>query len=268
MNRIVEITQRLIAQAGEREKSTASQSEAVLIVWQALYPHGLKTNHNRQNLTCPAANGQSAQDTAENIKHNLQTKTKNRSSLTERTSCSTHQPSTDNTPSINRTPETNHNRQNLTCPAANAQSAQDAAENIKHNLQTKTKNRSSLTERTSCSTHQPPTNKAPASTEHPPSPTNHEHTSTHHRPPSIDQAPPLTERSLALTILANLSEGQARWQEKKFRNTWHAKNSKEALKVDWQAIWRNGFQSEIERIKDHKERFAIFSSHASLTPAF
>ncbi|EJF88477.1 hypothetical protein ME1_00562 [Bartonella vinsonii subsp. arupensis OK-94-513] len=66
-------------------------------------------------------------------------------------------------------------------------------------------------------------------------------------------------------ISEGLSEEQARWQEKKFRDYWHAKSGKDALKVDWQATWRNWFRREIERIKEQQERLAIFSRHAILT---
>ncbi|WP_455473969.1 YdaU family protein [Bartonella sp. B30(2025)] len=62
-------------------------------------------------------------------------------------------------------------------------------------------------------------------------------------------------------VLEGLSEEQARWQEKKFRDYWHAKSGKEALKVDWQATWRNWFRREIERLKENQERLATFSSH-------
>ncbi|WP_455476301.1 YdaU family protein [Bartonella sp. B17] len=65
-------------------------------------------------------------------------------------------------------------------------------------------------------------------------------------------------------VLEGLSEEQARWQEKKFRDYWHAKSGKEALKVDWQATWRNWFRREIERLKDNQERLAVFSSHKTL----
>lgn len=67
-------------------------------------------------------------------------------------------------------------------------------------------------------------------------------------------------------ISEGLSEEQARWQEKKFRDYWHAKSGKEALKVDWQATWRNWFRREIERIKEQQEKLSIFSAHPSLTP--
>ncbi|WP_034988765.1 toprim domain-containing protein [Bartonella senegalensis] len=85
-----------LAQTGAKAKPTAAHCEAILFGWQALYPHGLKTNHNRQNLTFTAANDESFHQGAENMKHSFQTKTKNPSSLTDPASCSTHQPSTDN----------------------------------------------------------------------------------------------------------------------------------------------------------------------------
>ncbi|EJF78890.1 hypothetical protein MCO_00580 [Bartonella sp. DB5-6] len=81
-----------------------------------------------------------------------------------------------------------------------------------------------------------------------------------HRLPSDWQA------DINAAVLEGLSEEQARWQEKKFRDYWHAKSGKEALKVDWQATWRNWFRREIERIKEQQEKLAIFSSHPSLTP--
>ncbi|OLL46082.1 hypothetical protein [Bartonella henselae] len=61
------------------------------------------------------------------------------------------------------------------------------------------------------------------------------------------------------------AQEQTHWQEKKFRDYWHAKSGKEALKDNWQATKRNWSQSETERIKDYQERLAMFSSHASLT---
>ncbi|WP_332065734.1 YdaU family protein [Bartonella sp. CB189] len=66
-------------------------------------------------------------------------------------------------------------------------------------------------------------------------------------------------------ILEGLSENQARWQEKKFRDYWRAKSGKEALKADWQATWRNWVRREIERLKDHQERQVFFPSHSSLS---
>ncbi len=51
-----------------------------------------------------------------------------------------------------------------------------------------------------------------------------------------------------------------RWPEKKFRDDWRAKSVKEALKTDWQATWRNWFRREIERIKEHQEKLAVFTS--------
>ncbi|WP_455476875.1 YdaU family protein [Bartonella sp. B41] len=64
-------------------------------------------------------------------------------------------------------------------------------------------------------------------------------------------------------ISEGLSEEKARWQEKKFRDYWHAKSGKEALKTDWQATWRNWFRREIERIKENQERLAAFSSRSA-----
>ncbi|WP_208436961.1 YdaU family protein [Bartonella taylorii] len=81
-----------------------------------------------------------------------------------------------------------------------------------------------------------------------------------HRLPSDWQA------DINAAISEGLNEEQARWQEKKFRDYWHAKSGKEALKVDWQATWRNWFRREIERIKEQQEKLATFSAHPSLTP--
>ncbi|MCZ2203698.1 YdaU family protein [Bartonella sp. A05] len=61
-------------------------------------------------------------------------------------------------------------------------------------------------------------------------------------------------------IAEGLSEEQARWQEKKFRDYWQAKSGKEALKVDWQATWRNWFRREIERLRDTREKLSVFSA--------
>ncbi|WP_026501466.1 YdaU family protein [Bartonella vinsonii] len=80
-----------------------------------------------------------------------------------------------------------------------------------------------------------------------------------HRLPTDWQA------DMSAAISEGLSEEQARWQEKKFRDYWHAKSGKDALKVDWQATWRNWFRREIERIKEQQERLAIFSRHTTLT---
>ncbi|WP_455465872.1 YdaU family protein [Bartonella sp. B39] len=70
------------------------------------------------------------------------------------------------------------------------------------------------------------------------------------------------QADIAAAVSEGLSEEQAHWQEKKFRDYWHAKSGKEALKVDWQATWRNWFRREIERIKEHQERLSVFSSHS------
>ncbi|WP_336288177.1 YdaU family protein [Bartonella sp. CB60] len=63
-------------------------------------------------------------------------------------------------------------------------------------------------------------------------------------------------------IAEGLSQEQAHWQEKKFRDYWRAKSGKDALKVDWQATWRNWFRREIERLKENQEKLATFSSHS------
>uniref|UniRef100_UPI001F3063AB YdaU family protein n=1 Tax=Bartonella vinsonii TaxID=33047 RepID=UPI001F3063AB len=76
-----------------------------------------------------------------------------------------------------------------------------------------------------------------------------------HRLPTDWQA------DMSAAISEGLSEEQARWQEKKFRDYWHAKSGKDALKVDWQATWRNWFRREIERTKaSSTEKF--FSTRA------
>ncbi|WP_455479231.1 YdaU family protein [Bartonella sp. B23] len=74
------------------------------------------------------------------------------------------------------------------------------------------------------------------------------------------------QADIAAAISEGLSEEQAHWQEKKFRDYWHAKSGKEALKVDWQATWRNWFRREIERIKKHQERLSVFSTHSHQNP--
>ncbi|GAA5110720.1 hypothetical protein GCM10023261_14600 [Bartonella jaculi] len=71
------------------------------------------------------------------------------------------------------------------------------------------------------------------------------------------------QADIGAAISEGLNEEQARWQEKKFRDYWRAKSGKEALKVDWQATWRNWFRREIERIKEHQARLAIFSAYPS-----
>ncbi|CAF26608.1 YdaU family protein [Bartonella quintana] len=79
--------------------------------------------------------------------------------------------------------------------------------------------------------------------------------------PKGQRLPTDWQADICAAISEGLSEEQARWQEKKFRDYWHAKSGKEALKVDWQATWRNWFRREIERIKEHQEKLAVFSSH-------
>ncbi|WP_019222740.1 YdaU family protein [Bartonella rattaustraliani] len=70
------------------------------------------------------------------------------------------------------------------------------------------------------------------------------------------------QADISAAVLEGLSEEQARWQEKKFRDYWCAKSGKEALKTDWQATWRNWFRREIERIKEHQEKLAVFTSRS------
>ncbi|WP_409361087.1 DUF1376 domain-containing protein [Bartonella heixiaziensis] len=74
------------------------------------------------------------------------------------------------------------------------------------------------------------------------------------------------QADIKAAISEGLSEEQAHWQEKKFRDYWHAKSGKEALKVDWQATWRNWFRREIERIKEHQERLSVFAAHSPKNP--
>ncbi|UNF51761.1 YdaU family protein [Bartonella krasnovii] len=71
-----------------------------------------------------------------------------------------------------------------------------------------------------------------------------------HRLPETWQA------DIKAAILEGLSEDQAHWQAKKFRDYWQAKSGKEALKADWQATWRNWFRREIERQELQKQESA------------
>ncbi|KEG21429.1 hypothetical protein H710_00379 [Bartonella bacilliformis Ver097] len=68
-----------------------------------------------------------------------------------------------------------------------------------------------------------------------------------HRLPADWQA------DISMAMTEGLSEEQARWQEKKFRDYWRAKSGKEALKVDWPATWRNWCRYEIERLKETQD---------------
>ncbi|WP_254492390.1 DUF1376 domain-containing protein [Bartonella sp. B1099] len=68
-----------------------------------------------------------------------------------------------------------------------------------------------------------------------------------HRLPETWQA------DIKAAISEGLSESQAHWQAKKFRDYWQAKSGKEALKVDWQATWRNWYRREIERLEQQKQ---------------
>ncbi|WP_375638468.1 DUF1376 domain-containing protein [Bartonella sp. AA16NXGY] len=61
------------------------------------------------------------------------------------------------------------------------------------------------------------------------------------------------QADIKAAVSEGLSESQAHWQEKKFRDYWQAKGGKEALKVDWQATWRNWFRREIERQEQQKQ---------------
>ncbi|WP_375615908.1 MULTISPECIES: YdaU family protein [unclassified Bartonella] len=60
------------------------------------------------------------------------------------------------------------------------------------------------------------------------------------------------QADIGAAVSEGLSESQALWQAKKFRDYWQAKSGKEALKVDWQATWRNWFRREIERLEQQK----------------
>ncbi|EJF83743.1 Uncharacterized protein conserved in bacteria [Candidatus Bartonella washoeensis] len=91
-------------------------------------------------------------------------------------------------------------------------------------------------------------------------------TKSHTIPLKGQRLPDDWQADICAAISEGLSEEQARWQEKKFRDYWHAKSGKEALKVDWQATWRNWFRREIERIKEHQERLRTFSAHPTLAP--
>lgn len=59
---------------------------------------------------------------------------------------------------------------------------------------------------------------------------------------------------ISMAISEGLSEEQARWQEKKFRDYWKAKGGKDAVKIDWSATWRNWCRREIERLREHREK--------------
>lgn len=84
--------------------------------------------------------------------------------------------------------------------------------------------------------------------------------------PKGQRLPTDWQADISAAILEGLSEEQARWQEKKFRDYWQAKSGKEALKLDWQATWRNWFRREIERIKEHHERLVFFASRSNVLP--
>ncbi|GAA5100700.1 hypothetical protein GCM10023260_12840 [Bartonella acomydis] len=66
------------------------------------------------------------------------------------------------------------------------------------------------------------------------------------------------QADIEATILEGLSEEQARWQEKKFRDYWQAKSGREALKVDRQTTWRNWFRQEIKSLKEHQQDLLFF----------
>ncbi|MET3560613.1 uncharacterized protein YdaU (DUF1376 family) [Bartonella japonica] len=85
-------------------------------------------------------------------------------------------------------------------------------------------------------------------------------------PPKGQRLPSDWQADISAAVLEGLSEEQARWQEKKFRDYWKAKSGKEALKVDWQATWRNWYRWEIERIKNHHEKLIFFASRSTVAP--
>ncbi|PIT68098.1 YdaU family protein [Bartonella tribocorum] len=71
--------------------------------------------------------------------------------------------------------------------------------------------------------------------------------------PKGHRLPEAWQADIKAAVLEGLSESQAHWQAKKFRDYWQAKSGKEALKADWQATWRNWFRREIERLEQQKQ---------------
>ncbi len=71
--------------------------------------------------------------------------------------------------------------------------------------------------------------------------------------PKGHRLPPDWQADIKAAVSEGLSERQAHWQAKKFRDYWQAKSGKEALKADWQATWRNWFRHEIERQEQQKQ---------------
>ncbi|WP_273783817.1 DUF1376 domain-containing protein [Bartonella sp. AU15XJBT] len=71
--------------------------------------------------------------------------------------------------------------------------------------------------------------------------------------PKGHRLPETWQADIKAAVSEGLSESQAQWQAKKFRDYWQAKSGKEALKADWQATWRNWFRYEIERLEQQKQ---------------
>ncbi len=72
--------------------------------------------------------------------------------------------------------------------------------------------------------------------------------------PKGHRLPQAWQADIKAAVSEGLSESQAHWQAKKFRDYWLAQSGKEALKVDWQATWRNWFRREIERCEQQKQQ--------------
>ncbi|WP_212112909.1 YdaU family protein [Bartonella queenslandensis] len=82
--------------------------------------------------------------------------------------------------------------------------------------------------------------------------------------PKGHRLPEAWQADIQAAVSEGLSESQAHWQAKKFRDYWQAKSGKEALKADWQATWRNWFRREIERLEQQKqERISPLPSESS-----
>lgn len=94
---------------------------------------------------------------------------------------------------------------------------------------------------------------------HPISPTANISSHKKHSPMKGQRLPSDWKADIDAAIAEGLNKEQALWQEKKFRDYWYAKTGKEALKVDWQATWRNWFRREIERLRENRKE-PVFSS--------
>lgn len=81
--------------------------------------------------------------------------------------------------------------------------------------------------------------------------------------PKGHRLPATWQADIKAAVSEGLSERQAHWQAKKFRDYWQAKSGKEALKVDWQATWRNWFRREIERLEQQKQESVSPRPYAS-----